>query len=96
MEHHAEHKDISDKYCPRFGQIAVEKGFITPQQLVTALRIQDDDSRAGRPHRYLGVILFDSDWMTGEQIDEVLTTLFRRLRAEQPVADPARGAAQGA
>lgn len=90
MEHPAEHKEISDKYCPRFGQIAVEKGYITPDQLQVALCIQHEDSIAGRPHRYLGVILFDNDWMSGGQIDEVLTTLFRRLRAEGLHVDPVR------
>lgn len=93
MKHHAQHKAISDKYCPRFGEIAVEKGFITAEELDAALRIQLEDELAGRPHRYLGVILFDNDWMTGEQIDEVLTTLFKRLRAESPLRGPAFDAA---
>ncbi len=80
-------REISRKYCPRFGEIAVEKGFITKEQLESALRMQRDDELAQRARRYLGVILFDRDWMTSEQIEEVLNLLFRRIRlAQEPEA----------
>jgi hypothetical protein len=73
-------KQMSQKYCPRFGELAVAMGFITGAQLDAALRMQADDEAAGRPHRLLGVILFDRDWMSGEQIERVLDALFRSLR----------------
>jgi hypothetical protein len=73
-------KQMSQKYCPRFGELAVAMGFITGAQLDAALRVQVDDEAAGRPHRLLGVILFDRDWMSGEQIERVLDALFRSLR----------------
>jgi len=87
--HSQQQRDISRKYCPRFGEIAVEKGFITEEQLASALRIQIEDELEKRARRYLGVILFDKDWMTSEQIEEVLNLLFRRMRDDGGLEDPA-------
>lgn len=64
-------------YCTRFGKIAVESGFITPEQLQQALSEQVDDNLANRPHRVVGAICFDRGWMTPQQIDEVLNKVFR-------------------
>lgn len=74
------YRQVSEKYCPRFGQIAVEKRFISEEQLQEALRCQVDDDLRGRPHRLLGVILFEKDWMSSEQIEQVLTVLFKSMR----------------
>lgn len=71
---------VSKKYCPRFGQIAVEMGFISEAQLREAMCLQVEDDLRGRPHRLLGMILFEKDWMTAEQIDQVLNILLRRMR----------------
>ncbi len=60
------------EYCKRFGQIAVERGYITPEQLKEALSEQVDNDLAGRPHRVLGDILFEKDWMTARQVEGVL------------------------
>jgi len=68
-------KRISEKYCPRFGQIAVEKGYITADQLKSALSIQVDENIAGEKHRLLGTILFEKDWMSSDQIEVVLNLL---------------------
>lgn len=76
-------KNISRKYGPRFGQIAVESGFITAAQLAEALSCQVHQELDGRGHRLIGQILFDKEWMSAPQIDQVLTTLFKRLRAEE-------------
>ncbi len=59
-------------YCRRFGQIAVERGYITPEQLKEALAEQVDDDLAGKPHRVLGNILFEKDWLTARQVESVL------------------------
>jgi len=72
----------SDKYCPRFGHLAVEMGYVTPQQLKEALSEQVDDNLSGRQHRILGAIFFDRGWMTPGQIDEVLNRLFRSIKEE--------------
>ena len=68
-------KRISEKYCPRFGQIAIEKGYITTDQLKSALNIQVDENIAGEEHRLLGTILFEKDLMSSDQIEVVLNLL---------------------
>lgn len=72
-------KRISEKYCPRFGHIAVEKGYITTDQLKSALNIQVDENIAGVEHRLLGTILFEKDWMSSEQIEVVLNLLLGKV-----------------
>lgn len=72
---HMENKrtqSVTEEYCSRFGQIAVEKGFITKEQLKAALSEQVDDNIANRRHRVLGTILFEKDWITPQQIEVVL------------------------
>ena len=70
-------KNISQKYCTRFGMIAVSKGFVTADQLKEALTAQADDNISDRPHRLIGRIFFEKGWMTDEQIDLVLNELER-------------------
>ncbi len=64
------------EYAKRFGQIAVEQGFVTPPQMKAALMEQVEDDLAGRPHRNLGTIFFEKQWMTWKQIDAVLDLMF--------------------
>ena len=59
----------------RFGTIAVEKGFITLQQLMDALEIQVRENLAGAKHRLIGDILFDVGFLTEPQIEEVLKSM---------------------
>jgi len=75
-------KKISQKYCPRFGQIAVELGFINEAQLAEALARQVHQELDGQGHRLLGEILFEKEWMSAPQIDHVMTALFKRMREE--------------
>ncbi|MGR3173880.1 MAG: hypothetical protein ACUZ8N_04710 [Candidatus Scalindua sp.] len=70
-------KEISKKYCTRFGVIAVHKGFVTADQLKEALTEQADDDLSDRPHRLIGRIFFDKGLMTDKQIDIVLNELFK-------------------
>jgi transcriptional/translational regulatory protein YebC/TACO1 len=73
-------KDFHERtrpWCRRFGGIAVEKGFVTEQQVKEALAEQEADDVRKRPHRLIGEILFHRNWMTWEQIDEVLKELFK-------------------
>ncbi|MEW6599897.1 MAG: hypothetical protein AB1499_02915 [Nitrospirota bacterium] len=71
-------KELSQKYCPRFGQIAVEKGFVTSGQVKEAISEQIDDDMSGRPHRLIGRIFLDNGLMTPQQIEVVLNELFKR------------------
>ncbi|GBE05581.1 MAG TPA: hypothetical protein ENG95_07450 [Nitrospirae bacterium] len=70
-------KKLSEKYCPRFGQIAVELNIITAEQLKAALNEQIDDDVSDMPHRLIGRILFEKGWITPDQIDMVLERLFK-------------------
>lgn len=63
----------------RFGVYAVEKEFITPAQLVAAIKEQLlDDVELGE-HRLVGRILVEQGIMTMEQVDEVLDSLGKGL-----------------
>ena len=59
----------------RFGVVAVEKGFITPEQLFEALKAQVQEDLERETHRLLGEILLEQDVMTQKQQDEVLKVL---------------------
>jgi hypothetical protein len=56
----------------RFGVIAVEKGFITKEQLMYALNIQASENIVEGRHRLIGQILLEEKLMTEAQIDEVM------------------------
>ena len=70
-------KELSEKYCPRFGVIAVELGHVSPDQVKDALSEQVDDNLSDRPHRLLGRILLDKGLMSPQQVDAVLNELFK-------------------
>lgn len=65
------------KYCRRFGQLAMQMGYIDGNQLAAAFRRQREDEAGGRPHRLVGAILFQEGAMSAEQIEEVLRAVFR-------------------
>lgn len=56
----------------RFGVMAVERGFITPEQLVAALQVQVEGNLRHGEHRLIGMILLDQGLLTLDQIDEIL------------------------
>jgi hypothetical protein len=62
----------------RFGIIAIEKGYITPEELVDALRVQVQEDIEYGCHRIIGEILLAQDNMIPAQIEEVLKVLFNR------------------
>jgi hypothetical protein len=78
-------KTIPDK-LPRFGQIALEKGFVTSDHLKKALteQINKDFSGKSSPCRRIGEILFEKGWIRNKHIDIVLK--------EQLKADPSERA----
>jgi hypothetical protein len=59
----------------RFGTIAVEKGYITIEQLMDALYIQVREDLSGKKHRLIGKILYDQGLLTVDQIERVLATM---------------------
>ena len=67
------------KYVTRFGQIAVDMGFITTEQLQEVLSEQfsNDSSARLRPRKLIGEIFFEKRLMTLTQIDIVLEEIFK-------------------
>lgn len=63
----------------RFGVIAIEKGYCSPEQFVEALKIQVMDDLSRGKHRLIGRILLEQRVMTLEQIDQVLRVLGKGL-----------------
>jgi hypothetical protein len=63
--------DITTCEKKRFGATAVEKGFLTVDQLVDALKIQAIEEIEKGKHRLIGTILFEQGHMTIPQIDEI-------------------------
>jgi len=59
----------------RFGDIAVEKGFITEDQRAEALEVQQENDLNGLDRRLIGSVLYRRGYMTIEQVVEVLTEL---------------------
>ena len=74
-------RELSEKYCVRFAEIAVKRGYVEPQRVKEALSEQLDDNLNSRPHRLIGRILLDKGWMTPQQIEAVLNELFQTERA---------------
>ena len=62
----------------RFGIIAIEKGYITPEELVDALRVQVQEDIEYGHHRIIGEILLAQGNLIPAQIEEVLRVLFNR------------------
>ncbi|GBE03124.1 MAG TPA: hypothetical protein ENH45_01130 [Nitrospirae bacterium] len=75
-------KELSDKYCQRFGYLAANMGFTTGDQVKEALAEQVEDNLAKRPHRLMGRILLDKGWITPQQIEAVLNELFKNEEQE--------------
>ena len=70
-------KELSEKYCQRFGYITVDMEFSTAGQVKEALSEQVEDNLANRPHRLMGRILLDKGWIKPHQIEAVLNELFK-------------------
>ena len=64
-------------YEKKFGNISVEKGFITQQQLVEALNNQVVEETKNGKQLFIGEILLDLNYMTLEQMEEVLVALIK-------------------
>lgn len=66
--------DPEVQYALRFGEVAIQKGFITINELQEALaeQISAGSSVNQRPPKKVGEILFDKGYMTISQIEIVL------------------------
>jgi hypothetical protein len=71
-----ERKMATQNFKKRFGTVAVEKGFITLDQLLDAINIQImENVEVEDQHRFIGTILFEQGLITTPQIDDVLKIL---------------------
>ena len=59
----------------RFGYVAMEKQFINLDQLGEAFDIQITEETKNSNHLFIGEILLDLNYLTLEQIEEVLVIL---------------------
>ena len=59
-------------YEKRFGIIAIERGFITQEDLILALTTQVREDIEHGAHRLIGELFFDLNIMDENQIDEVV------------------------
>ena len=71
--------NMNHKHTPkRFGVIAVEKGFVTKEQVADALKLQVMEEIEKREHRFIGRILLEQRLINISQIDEVFATMRTR------------------
>ena len=66
---------MTDPLERRFGIVAVERGFVSPEQLRQALEIQVTENIEKKKHRFIGTILVDQGYMKHSQISEVLKAM---------------------
>jgi hypothetical protein len=59
----------------RFGLRAVERGFITRENVIEVINIQKAERSNNGRHRYIGRILLDRGLISISQIDEVLESM---------------------
>ncbi len=59
----------------RFGVTAIQKGFVTLEQVVDALGAQAKENFSARKHRRIGQILLEQQLIDPSQLDEVLKGL---------------------
>ena len=62
----------------QFGIIAIEKGYITAENLIEALKTQIEEDLTLNDHRLIGEILMDMGCLSAEQIQEVLKSVYVR------------------
>jgi hypothetical protein len=61
-----------------FGDVAVQKGYVTPGQLFRCLQKQRDEDAAGQPHRLIGEIMVDMNYMTPRELEDVIAVMVDR------------------
>jgi hypothetical protein len=83
MSYHL-YKKLSKKYCSRFGRVAIDKGYISAEQLHAAFEVQRQQKEHGASSpRLLGAVLFELDSMSADQIENVLNTMQKMAREDR-------------
>jgi len=68
---------IIECYEKLFGIISMEKGFITPDDLINALMIQTKDQAKNGEQRFFREIFLDQNIMSVKQVVEVCKVIFQ-------------------
>ena len=66
---------VKDRY-KFFGEVALEKKFVTPEQLYKALTIQARAKVESGAEKLLGQILLEEGYMNADQVRQVLDVLY--------------------
>ena len=64
-----------DTLAKRFGDIAIQKKFITKNQLLEAMTVQIENQLEGAEHKLVGAILIELGYMSEDHINEVVETM---------------------
>jgi len=67
-----------DRYEKLFGIIAIEKGFISRNDLINTLTIQTKEPAKNGTQRFIRDILFDQNIISVNQIEEVVKAIFQK------------------
>ena len=59
----------------RFGVVAVERGFVTIEQVAEAMKVQIIEDMGKGTHRLIGAILLEQGLLDDAQLNEVLNIL---------------------
>ena len=70
-----ERTKVKDRY-KFFGEVALERKFVTPEQLYEALTVQARSKVEGKEEKLLGQILLEQGFMDETQIRSVLDVLY--------------------
>lgn len=65
-----------EHYEKQFGIIAIEKGYISAENLIETLKLQVEEEIENKTHRLIGEILLDKGYITPTQIQDVLDGIF--------------------
>lgn len=71
----------AENHPPQFGVLAIELGYITPEQLEEALREQKGDDLARRPRLPLGSILYEKGWIDLHQFEDIFNKRMEAVRS---------------
>ncbi|MEW6666517.1 MAG: hypothetical protein AB1512_15005 [Thermodesulfobacteriota bacterium] len=71
---------LQEKFEPRFGDIAISKGFVTVEQIIEGMSEQVKEETTTGVRRLLGEILMDLGFMTAESVEYVLREMNRSYR----------------
>ncbi len=68
---------LTSNYIHRFGQVAIEMGFVTSEQVnqVLTAQVSLDTSSRLRPKKLTGEIFIEKGWMTQKQIQIVMNKI---------------------